>query len=100
MGRKRAKIGGNVWSAANAVSCVRSADDVKRCESCAELTQIKTGVLSPLQEDEDALLRDGSNREDQRPLKVATVAWLKEPLESWLARAENQMPSTMAATER
>ena len=30
-------------------------------------------------------------------LKLATVAWLKEPLRSWLAKAETQVPVTMAA---
>src|SRR5206468_12098071 len=30
-------------------------------------------------------------------LKMATVAWLKESLRSWLAKAETQVPVTMAA---
>ena len=30
-------------------------------------------------------------------LKLATIAWLKEPLRSWLTRAETQVPVTMAA---
>src|SRR5437867_9716747 len=59
--------------------------------------QIKTGVLSPLQEDEGhyyavAVMKKGKDR-----LKLATVAWLKEPLRSWLAKAEAQVPVTMAA---
>ena len=59
--------------------------------------QIKTGVLSPLQEDEGhyyavAVMKKGKDR-----LKLATVAWLKEPLRSWLAKAETQVPVTMAA---
>src|SRR5438477_3811669 len=29
-------------------------------------------------------------------LKLATVAWVKEPLRSWLAKAEAQVPVTMA----
>src|SRR5437899_2098836 len=46
------------------------------------LGQIKTGVLSPLQEDEGhyyavAVMKKGKDR-----LKLATVAWLKEPLRS------------------
>src|SRR6266403_348402 len=61
------------------------------------LGQIKTGVLSPLQEDEGhyyavAVMKKGKDR-----LKLATVAWLKEPLRSWLAKAETQVPVTMAA---
>src|SRR6266436_2522832 len=59
--------------------------------------QIKTGVLSPLREDEGhyyavAVMNKGKDR-----LKLATVAWLKEPLRSWLAKAETQAPVTMAA---
>src|SRR5206468_3899152 len=59
--------------------------------------QIKTGVLSPLREDEGhyyavAVMNKGKDR-----LKLATVAWLKEPLRSWLAKAETQVPVTIAA---
>src|SRR5882724_11544231 len=61
------------------------------------IAQIKTGVLSPLQEDEGhyyavAVMNKGKDR-----LKLATVAWLKESLRSWLAKAETQVPVTMAA---
>src|SRR6266478_1934146 len=59
--------------------------------------QIKTGLLSPLRQDEGhyyavAVMNKGKDR-----LKLATVAWLKEPLRSWLAKAETQVPVTMAA---
>jgi hypothetical protein len=59
--------------------------------------QIKTGVLSPLQENEGhyyavAVMQKGKDR-----LKLATVAWLKESLRSWLDKAEAQVPVTMAA---
>jgi len=59
--------------------------------------QIKTGVLSPLQEDDGhyyavAVMKKGKDR-----LKLATIAWAKEPLRSWLAKAEAQVPVTMAA---
>src|SRR5439155_752819 len=59
--------------------------------------QIKTGVLSPLREDEGhyyavAVMNKGKDR-----LKLPTVAWLKEPLRSWLAKAETQVPVTIAA---
>src|SRR5205823_1427233 len=61
------------------------------------ITQIKTGVLSPLQEDEGhyyavAVMKKGKDR-----LKLATVAWLKEPFRSWLVKAETQVLVTMAA---
>jgi N-acetylneuraminic acid mutarotase len=59
--------------------------------------QLKTGVLSPLREDEGhyyavAVMKKGKDR-----LKLAAVAWLKEPLRSWLAKAQIQIPVTMAA---
>ncbi len=59
--------------------------------------RIKTGVLSPLQEDDVhyyavAVMKKGEDR-----LKLATIAWLKEPLPSWPAKAEPQVPVTMAA---
>src|SRR6266478_2327377 len=61
------------------------------------VAQIKTGILSRLQEDDAhyyavAVMKKGKDR-----LKLATVAWLKEPLRSWLAKAEAQVPVTMAA---
>src|SRR5205814_10056564 len=59
--------------------------------------QIKTGVLSPLREDDGhyyavAVMKKGKDR-----FKLATVAWLKEPLESWVAKAEARVPVTMTA---
>src|SRR5207247_10772834 len=61
------------------------------------IARIKTGVLSPLQEDDGhyyavAVMKKGKDR-----LKLATVAWLKEPWRSWLAKAEAQVPVPMAA---
>ena len=38
------------------------------------------------------VMNKGKNR-----LKLATIAWLKEPLRSWVAKAETQVPVTMAA---
>ncbi len=60
------------------------------------IARVKTGVLSPLQEDDAyyyavAVMNKGKNR-----LKLATIAWLKEPLQSWLAKAEAEAPMTMA----
>ena len=53
-------------------------------------TQIRMGIVSSLREDETryyalAVLEKSDNR-----LKLATVSWSKEPLESWLARTEKQ----------
>ncbi len=73
------------------------AKDFGHTKACDAWAQIKTGVLSPLQEDDGhyyavAVMKKGKDR-----LKLATVAWLKEPLRSWLAKAEAQVPVTMAA---
>src|SRR5205823_11354416 len=59
--------------------------------------QIKTGVLSALQEDNDhyyatAVITKGTDR-----LKLATIAWMKQPFDSWRAKAETRLPVTMAA---
>src|SRR5438034_1011972 len=61
------------------------------------LAKIKTGVLSPLQEDEGHYYAVAVTNKGKDRLKLATVAWLKEPLRSWLAKAETQVPVTMAA---
>src|SRR6266542_4290068 len=55
------------------------------------ITQIKTGLLSPLREAQThyyvtAVLSKTADR-----IKLATVAWRKEPLQSWLATKENQI---------
>src|SRR6266404_5226508 len=71
--------------------------DFRHTKACDAWAQIKTGVLSPLQEDDGhyyavAVMKKGKDR-----LKLATVAWLKEPLRSWVAKAEARVPVTMAA---
>ena len=62
-----------------------------------EYESLPVGKVSSLQEDYahyyvTAVLNKGKDR-----LKLATIAWLKEPLRSWLAKAEAQAPVTMAA---
>src|SRR5881409_507851 len=61
------------------------------------ISQIKTGVLSPLQEDDAYYYAVAVMKKRKDKLKLATTAWLKEPLRSWLAKAEAQAPVTMAA---
>jgi len=63
----------------------------------AGLAAIPANALSTLQEDEGyyyarALLHKAENR-----VKLATVVWRKEPLQSWRARAENHEPRLIAA---
>src|SRR5437660_550683 len=65
--------------------------------TAGEYETLAVGKVSPLREDEGhyyavAVMNKGKDR-----LKLATVAWLKEPLRSWLAKAETQVPVTMAA---
>jgi hypothetical protein len=59
--------------------------------------QIRTGVLSPLQEDEAYYYAVAVTKKGKDRFKLATIAWLKEPLRSWLAEVEVQVPVTMAA---
>jgi N-acetylneuraminic acid mutarotase len=63
----------------------------------APLTRIKTGVLSPLQEDEARYYATTVVKKSKDHLKLATLEWRKEPLESWRARAEDRVPKVMAA---
>jgi hypothetical protein len=60
------------------------------------ITQIKTGALSSLQEDEWRYYATAIVKKSKDRLKLATVEWRKEPLGSWRARAEDQMPKGMA----
>jgi N-acetylneuraminic acid mutarotase len=60
------------------------------------ITQIKTGLLSPLRDEEThyyarAVLSKSADR-----IKLATVAWDKEPLESWITKAENEVSYAVA----
>jgi N-acetylneuraminic acid mutarotase len=59
--------------------------------------QIKTGVLSPLQEDDGHYYAVAVIKKGKDQLKLATVGWLKEPLRSWVAKAEAHVPVTMSA---
>ena len=52
---------------------------------------IPIGKLSSLQEDETSYYATTILHKTADRLKLATVAWLKEPLASWLPRAENQV---------
>ena len=60
--------------------------------SDARIAQIKTEVLSPLQEDQNRYYAIAVVEKTSDRLKIATVAWPKEPFQSWRARAESQVP--------
>jgi N-acetylneuraminic acid mutarotase len=61
------------------------------------ITQIKTGELSPLQEDENRYYTTAIISMTRDRLKLATIEWRKEPLESWRARVETQAAQAMTA---
>ncbi len=62
----------------------------------ANLTQIKTGVLSLLQEDEERYYATAVLEKSENRLKLATVSWRKGPLESWIAKAGNEVSYAVA----
>ncbi len=61
----------------------------------APIAQIKTGVLSPLQENESRYYATAVVRKTSDRVMLATVTWLKEPFESWRASARNQLTSAV-----
>src|SRR5438093_10688324 len=88
-----------VRSRKRGIAAFESADMSAHSKNVAgdEYETLAVGKVSPLREDEGhyyavAVMNKGKDR-----LKLATVAWLKEPLRSWLAKAETQVPVTMAA---
>src|SRR6267143_1932457 len=92
-------FGVGVRSRKRGIAPFESADMSAHSKNAAadEYEALAVGKVSPLQEDEGhyyavAVMNKGKDR-----LKLATVAWLKEPLRSWLAKAETQVPVTMAA---
>src|SRR5215472_8345938 len=61
----------------------------------ATVETIPLGELSALQEDESRYYATTVIERTGDQLKVATVSWLKEPLDSWLERRENELPNLM-----
>ena len=58
---------------------------------------LPAGKVGPLQEDDEHYYAVAVTKKSQDGLKLATIAWLKEPLRSWLDKAEAQVPVTLAA---
>ena len=56
---------------------------------------IPIGIPGPLQEDQERYYAATVIEKTADDLKLASVSWLKEPLESWIARAESQVASAM-----
>jgi N-acetylneuraminic acid mutarotase len=61
---------------------------------------IPIGKLSGLQEDETYYYATAVLTKTSDHLKLATVAWLKEPLQSWMAKAENDANTAIPVPNR
>src|SRR5437899_2169190 len=59
------------------------------------MTHLTTGTVSPLQEDETRYYATAMVNKSAGHLKLATVSWLKEPLESWRVRVEKQAATAL-----
>ena len=70
---------------------------VSLAKSISSTTKIPAGALSLLQEDETRYYATAVIEKSDHHLKLASVSWPKEPLGSWLARAENQVANAMVA---
>jgi N-acetylneuraminic acid mutarotase len=69
-----------------------------RPDVTAKYKALPLGKLSPLREDETRYYVTAVVEKADNHLKLATIGWLKEPLHLWLAKAETQVPLTMAAS--
>jgi hypothetical protein len=59
------------------------------------ITQIRTRALSRLQQDETRYYARAVISKTDNELEIATVSWAKEPLDSWVAGAENHVDDAM-----
>src|SRR5438874_1471871 len=97
------KLAGTFNKASNAidfsvrryVTASKSADTLLYSNDAAAKTcdAVPVGVVSPLQEDKERYYATAVIERTNDRLKLGTVAWLKEPLESWLAKVEDQTPN-------
>jgi len=73
------------------VAALQSADmSAHSKNTTSHYDSLPVGKLSPLQENETCYYAIAVLAKTNDHLKLSTVAWPKEPLASWLARAENQ----------
>jgi N-acetylneuraminic acid mutarotase len=59
--------------------------------------KLVVGKFNSLQEDESRYYATAVIEKSEDHLKLATISWLKEPLESWLTKLESQVPSPTPA---
>src|SRR5205807_2233289 len=83
-------------AAAAALQPHNSQVDAKRLDAWS---RIRLAALSPLQEDEVRYYATAVIEKANDHLKLATVSWPKERLDSWLAKAENQTPELLTAPD-
>ena len=60
---------------------------------------IPVGKLSSLQDDETRYFATAVIEKNNHGFKLATVSWIKEPVETWLARTESQVPTAIAVPQ-
>jgi len=75
----------------------RLAATFNKSSAAEDYESVPVGKLSPLQEDENCFYATAVIKKGKGRLTLATVAWQKQPLRSWLATVEDQVPATMAA---
>src|ERR1700730_1356133 len=64
-----------------------------RAAAAADHESLPVGQLSALQEDENGYYATAVIEKAEDRLKLATVMWSKEPVQSWRARVEEQLPN-------
>ena len=91
-------FGFGVRSRQRGIAAFESADMSAHSKNAAayEYETLPVGTLSSLQEDDAHYYAVAVTNKGKDRLKLATIAWLKEPLRSWLTKAEAQVPTTMA----
>ncbi len=70
---------------------------VEAATPAATGAQIKTGVLSSLQENESGYYATAVLAKTNDHIKLGAISWLKEPLGTWIVRAEGEARAVMAA---
>ncbi len=69
-----------------------------KSSAAEDYESVPVGKVSSLQEDENRYYATAVIEKGKERLRLATVTWQKEPLGSWVANAQKQLPVTMAAT--
>ena len=89
-----------VWRSGSGRTAFQNADMSAHSENAAaeDYESVPVGKLSSLQEDENRYYATAVIGKSKDRLTLATVTWQKEPLGSWVANAQKQLPATMAAT--